>query len=290
MYSLGLSLRPGAPHLPHRGRLGVVCQFVASAVLHFAAAVAIVSSFRAAARVPVAAAVRQQATPVDITHLVFIAPAGLPWAGGGGGGNRQPGPIRRAEAIGGDRVTLRVAKPRAPTATLDDAKPELAVLPALVLDALPLASGTRDVLGLPEGGVSFGTSTGPGSGGGVGDGIGTGMGSGRGPGLGPGSGGGTGGGVYRPGGAVTTPRVITQVKPKYTNDALRLKIQGSVLLEMVVTSAGQTSNIRVVQSLDPGGLDEEAIAAARQWKFDPGRLGGTPVDVLVTLILDFRIQ
>jgi periplasmic protein TonB len=290
MYSLGTSLRPEAPHLPHRGRLEVVCQFFASAALHLAAAAAILASFSPGASIPAASVARQQSAPLEITHLVFIAPAGLPGAGGGGGGNRQPGPIRRAEAIGRDRVILRVAKPRVPATTLTATAPELPVLPAVVLDAIPLASGTRDVLGLPEGGVSFGTSTGPGSGGGVGEGIGTGIGPGRGAGLGPGSGGGTGGGLYRPGGSVTTPRVTTQVKPKYTSDALRLRIQGSVLLEMVVTSTGRTSNIRVVQSLDPGGLDEEAIAAARQWKFDPGRLGGTPVDVLVTLILDFRIQ
>ena len=80
-------------------------------------------------------------------------------------------------------------------------------IPPIVLDALPLASGTFDQIGLPVGGVSYGTSTGPGSGGGVGTGTGTGLGSGRGPGIGPGSGGGFGGGAYRPGGAVTAPRL-----------------------------------------------------------------------------------
>ena len=59
-----------------------------------------------------------------------------------------------------------------------------------MLDALPLASGTFNQIGLPVGGVSYGTSTGPGSGGGVGTSTGTGLGSGRGPGIGPGSDGG----------------------------------------------------------------------------------------------------
>jgi protein TonB len=89
---------------------------------------------------------------------------------------------------------------------------------------------------------------------------------------------------------VTAPRVRKQVKPKYTDEALRQKIQGSVLLELVVKSDGRPANIRVVQSLDPGGLDDRAVMAARQWEFEPGRLGGVPVDVLVTLMLDFRIQ
>jgi protein TonB len=116
------------------------------------------------------------------------------------------------------------------------------------------------------------------------------VGSGRGPGLGPGSGGGTGGGAYRAGGAVSAPRLIKEVRPKYTSAALQSHIQGTVVLEAVVASDGCASHIRVVRSLDPGGLDDEAVAAVLRWRFEPGRLGGTPVDVLVTILLDFSIR
>ena len=85
------------------------------------------------------------------------------------------------------------------------------------------------------------------------------------------------------------PRLIKEVKPSYTNDALRHKIQGAVVLEAVVTVDGCPSQIRVIRSLDPGGLDAQAVAAVAQWQFEPGRLGDTPVDVLVTIQLDFRI-
>jgi TonB family protein len=159
-----------------------------------------------------------------------------------------------------------------------------------VLDAKPLASGLFDQIGLPTGGVMSGTSTGPGSGGGVGTGFGTGIGSGRGPGFGPGSGGGTGGGIYRPGGAVSAPRLIKEVKPKYTSEALVKRIQGTVVLEAVVTADGCASQIRIVRSLDAGGLDEEAVAAVAQWRFEPGRLGAAPVDVLVTIVLNFSLH
>jgi protein TonB len=221
-----------------------------------------------------------------VEHLIFIArdspgPAG----GGGGGGNGQSAPIRRAEAIGRDRVTLRVAKPMS-TAGHDQPAP---TLPQLILDAEPLASGSIDQLGLPFGGVSIGTSLGPGSGGGVGEGIGTGIGPGRGPGYGPGSGGGTSGGAFRPGGSVSRPRVITEVKPSYTHRAMVDHVEGNVLLELVVQSNGCPSHIRVVRSLD-SGLDEEAVRAAGQWRFEPGRLNGMPVDVLVTLQVDFHIR
>jgi len=226
------------------------------------------------------------ASSVDVRHLVFIAPnPPVASGGGGGGGNRQTRPIRHAEAIGSDAITLRVAKPVSTAGGFAD----LPSPPAIVLDARPFASGRIEQIGLPVGGVSFGTSTGPGSGGGVGGGTGTGIGSGRGPGIGAGMGGGIGGGVYRPGGAITAPRVITIVRPTYTSDALSERIQGTVVLELVVCASGQPSEIRVVRSLDPG-LDQQAVVAASQWRFAPGRLADQPVDVLVTVMLDFSIR
>jgi TonB family protein len=225
---------------------------------------------------------------IEPSHIVFLAsPATSAGRGGGGGGNRESGPIRRADSVGSDRSTLRIAKPVATSGQVVDVAKSF---PALLLDAKPLASGVLEQVGLPSGGTAVGTSTGPGSGGGVGDGVGTGIGGGRGPGLGPGSGGGTGGGVYRAGPAVTSPQLISQVRPTYTADALDQRIQGSVVLEVVVTTEGTPSEIRVVRSLDPAGLDEEAIKAVRQWKFKPGRLAGIPVNVLVTVVVDFTIR
>jgi protein TonB len=206
---------------------------------------------------------------IDVRHIVFIAQDPRPGGGGGGGGNRQTGPIRHAEGVGSDSMTLRVARSVSTAARV----PDVAALPAVVLDATPLASGNVDQIGLPAGGVPYGTSTGSGSGGGVGEGVGTGIGSGRGPGVGPGSGGGIGGGAYRPGGAATPPRVIKEVKPTYTPEALFQKIQGTVVLELVVRADGQPSEIRVVRSLDPGGLDQQAVIAIQQWRFEAGRVG-----------------
>jgi TonB family protein len=167
---------------------------------------------------------------------------------------------------------------------------DVPLVPSIMVDAQPLASGLFDQVGLPTGGILSGTSTGPGSGGGVGSGVGTGIGPGRGPGLGPGSGGGTGGGAYRVGGGVSAPRLLKEVKPRYTNEALRSMTQGIVVLEVIVTRDGCASQIRVVRSLDRGGLDEEAVSAVAQWQFEPGRLAGTAVDVLVTIELTFAIR
>ena len=73
------------------------------------------------------------------------------------------------------------------------------------------------------------------------------------------------------GNGVETPKLIREVKPQYTAQAMRAKIQGEVLLECIVMPDGSVGNIRVVRSLDAAfGLDQEAIKAARQWRFQPG--------------------
>jgi protein TonB len=284
-------VRP-SPQLPTRTCTTTLSQAATSLLLHSLAIAAVIVATTARPLHPlsdhgaVAAISRAEATD-QTKHMVFIARAtDVRSGGGGGGGNRQAGPTRRAEAIGHDARTVPVRRSITPVGDLF----AVSSLPGLVLDAKPLASGTQFQMGLLEGGVSSGTSTGPGSGGGVGDGVGTGIGPGSGPGVGPGSGGGIGGGIYRPGGSVTPPRVVVQVSPKYTDDALLRRIQGTVEMELVVTKDGRPANIRIIRSLDPGGLDELAIAAVERWRFEPGRLAGAPVNVLVTVMLDFLIQ
>ena len=116
------------------------------------------------------------------------------------------------------------------------------------------------------------------------------MGSGQGSGLGAGFGGGTGGGAYRPAG-VESPRLVTQVRPNYTADAMRAKVQGQVLVEAVVMAGWNRGRGSVVRSLDNVfGLDQEAIKAAKQWKFMPGTRFGQPVPVLVTIELSFTLR
>jgi len=281
-------LAPPTPHMPER-RSGTVTQVAASAALHVG--VFALTAWIASHAAPAIHVGDTNPADQELPRVVFLAPPSEMGGGGGGGGNHPPGPIRRAQGVGSDTITLRVRKPpQAPLASPPPGTENPPALPSIVLDAKPLASGLFDQIGLPTAGVLSGSSTGPGSGGGVGTGVGTGIGSGSGPGVGPGSGGGTGGGAYRPGGPISAPRLIKEVRPRYTAEALRNKIQGTVVLELIVTHDGLPSEIRVVRSLDPHGLDEQAVAAVAQWRFEPGRRAGTPVDVLVTIMLDFSIR
>jgi TonB family protein len=275
-----------SPHLPQRSQRARK-SVVVSLMLHVSVAAVLATLVVGTAQVATSRpAPSVSAERLQVPRIVFV-PAPGPGGGGGGGGNRQPAPPSRAQGVGRDRLTLPVARPIVPSpAPADVAQP-----PQLIaLNAMPLAAGTSYQIGMPEAASSLPFSQGPGSGGGVGEGTGTGIGPGRGPGLGPGYGGGFGGGAYRPGNNVSAPTLITQVRPNYTADAMRKKTQGTVILEVVVDCNGVPSAMRVERSLDPDGLDNEAMRAVKQWRFNPGRMGTTPVDVLVKIVLDFRIH
>ena len=67
--------------------------------------------------------------------------------------------------------------------------------------------------------------------------------------------------------------------------------QGTVLVECVVRQDGSVGDVQVVRSLDPTfGLDQEAIKAAKQWRFRPGTRLGEPVPVLITIELTFTLR
>ena len=79
--------------------------------------------------------------------------------------------------------------------------------------------------------------------------------------------------------------------PKYTAEAMRAKVQGIVLVEAVVLPDGSVGDVTIVRSLDRNfGLDDEAINAAKQWRFQPGMRFGEPVAVLVTIELSFTLR
>lgn len=279
-----LCLALAAPRVPKRAR-SAQKGAIASVMFHLAA-ISIVMSLSAWPRSNTRdAAASSTHASAQVPRLVFLLQPG-PSGGGGGGGRRQPRLPSRAQAIGHDRLTVpSVTRALVPQPVTDDAPP----LPPVLIAAKPTAAGTSLMLGVPNETPSLPFSSGPGSGGGVGEGMGSGIGSGIGPGLGAGSGGGFGGGAYRAGNGVVAPVPLEQVTPKYTADAMRQRIQGVVALEVVINREGIPVAIRIMRSLDPG-LDNEAIAAARSWRFTPGRIGDTPVDVVVTILLDFNIR
>jgi protein TonB len=94
---------------------------------------------------------------------------------------------------------------------------------------------------------------------------------------------------YRVGDGVTAPRLIKEVKPKYTEGAMRRKVQGTVEISAVVQKDGKVGTMYVTRPLDDE-LDEQAMAALKQWEFKPGTKDGEPVNVRVTVELTFTLR
>jgi len=208
---------------------------------------------------------------------VFIREAG-PGGGGGGGGDTSIEPPRAA-------VIKRAPLPSMPT-------PSATIQPPASVPAIT-ATAVETVPGAPASIDPSSTVPGRGDGPGGGSGRGRGSGPGEGSGIGDGRLGGVGGDVYRPGNDVSDPVLVREVKPNYTPDALRAKVQGTVEMEAIVLADGTVDprTIRIIRSLDSTfGLDREAVDAVKRWRFKPAMRKGQPVAVLVTLELVFTLR
>ncbi len=220
--------------------------------------------------------------------------------GGGGGGKEDPEPVNQGDLPDQTKNPIRPPDPNVHRME----NPSLELPP-------PSTEGDRknpkvfNQWGDPN--SRFGNlSSGPGSGGGMGTGVGTGAGSGRGTGQGSGSGSGSGdgdgdgngdgsgsggsGGVPppKPVGVTSPVKILSKPQAKY-NDAGRTNgVQGSVRLKITLLANGSVGSITPVTRL-PHGLTEQAIAAARQLRFEPKKINGVPVATIVTIDYSFSI-
>jgi TonB family protein len=90
---------------------------------------------------------------------------------------------------------------------------------------------------------------------------------------------------------VTLPKVISEVKPQYTPEAMQAKIEGTVMMTAVVRTDRTPGDIEITKSLDSEyGLDKQAVAAFSQWRFEPGLKDGKPVPVRITVEMRFWLR
>lgn len=88
------------------------------------------------------------------------------------------------------------------------------------------------------------------------------------------------------------PVIVGNLSPVYPAFARNAGIQGTVVLEVEVYRDGSVGDIRVRRSLQsgPGGLDQAAIDAVRKVRFQPGRSSGQPVDTMVIIPIEFKLN
>jgi len=84
------------------------------------------------------------------------------------------------------------------------------------------------------------------------------------------------------------PEAIYSPEPSFSDEARKAKFQGIVMLMVVVGKDGRPYNIRVRQSLGMG-LDQQAIAAVKNWRFRPATFQGQPVATQIAVQVDFHL-
>ncbi len=94
--------------------------------------------------------------------------------------------------------------------------------------------------------------------------------------------------IYKVGPGIVPPKLLEKTEPKYTDEAKAAKIQGPVILTIVVGTDQRAHDIKVTKSLDPG-LDANAVLAIKAWRFQPGTRNGKPVSVQANVEVNFRL-
>jgi TonB family protein len=216
--------------------------------------------------------------------------------GGGGGGNLS-------STLPSQGVPPEFAlepTPMAPTTRPTLSPPSLPMLEQLRGD--PAQNLKRDDLaptGIPNG-IPGPPSDGPGTGKGIGTGDKGGVGSGKDRGLGPGEYGGVGGGPFTIGQRRPTPETnesvdskpiaLNKPRPNYTEEARKAKVQGSVRARVLVGTDGTVKQVKISGAGLPDGLNEEAIQAAKQMRFQPAMKNGDKVAYWVTVEIEFNLR
>ena len=94
--------------------------------------------------------------------------------------------------------------------------------------------------------------------------------------------------VYEAGGDVKRPKLVHYVEPEFSPKSKEAFVEGTVKISTVITSEGVPTSYRVVSGLN-SEEDRTAVEALKQWRFEPGTKDGQPVNVRVTVEIDFHL-
>ena len=94
----------------------------------------------------------------------------------------------------------------------------------------------------------------------------------------------------RVGGNVQAARLIQQSKPAYPEDLQQAGVQGTVVIDAIISKQGDIIATKVVSTAVDSRLAQLALDAVQQWKYQPTLLNGEPVEVMTTIEIDYRLQ
>ncbi|HXX19798.1 MAG TPA: energy transducer TonB [Candidatus Acidoferrum sp.] len=212
---------------------------------------------------------------VDVSPYLQKLNPGAQRAGGGGGAhNDAPAQKGKPPKFSWEQFAAPMAKPVE--------HPQIAMTPTVLGNPeikLPNVDAPR-----------WGDPLGKGLTESMGQGHGSGVGNGNGAGVGPGEGWNTGGGPPNAGSnGYGQPACYYMPKPEFTDEAVKVKVQGVVELLAIVTADGRVTDPHVAKGLG-FGLDEKAVEAIRTWRCTPARgPDGKPAAVRVTIEQTFSL-
>jgi len=87
-----------------------------------------------------------------------------------------------------------------------------------------------------------------------------------------------------------SPRYRSNPRPEYPSDALRMRQEGVVMLNVQVSADGRASSVSLKRSSGVPSLDDAALEAVRRWTFEPAMQAGFPVASQVEVPVRFRLE
>jgi periplasmic protein TonB len=218
------------------------------------------------------------ASPMDVTPLdtivsPYLKPAKLKAGGGGGQHDLKPASRGTPPKFSWTQFSRPMVNP--------PLHPKIAMAPTIVGNPdIKMPDPKLPTWGDPQGHTNNDS---------MGQGHGNGLGNGNGNGLGPGEGWNTGGGLPNAGtGGYGIPQCLYCPRADYSDEAMKVKIQGVVELLAVITVDGRVTDVHVVKGLGYG-LDENAVKAARTWRLRPA-LGPDGKPSAVREIIEMQFQ
>jgi protein TonB len=92
----------------------------------------------------------------------------------------------------------------------------------------------------------------------------------------------------RIGGNMRPPQKVKHVEPEYPAIAQSARVQGVVIVEVIIDRDGRVGYARILRSIPL--LDQAALDAVRQWEFTPTLMNGSPVPVIMTATVNFSLK
>ena len=94
-------------------------------------------------------------------------------------------------------------------------------------------------------------------------------------------------GPFRIGGGIAPPTKVVSVAPVYPPEARAARVSGVVIMDVTLSPTGEVSDVEVLRSVPL--LDEAAVAAVEQWRYEPTLVDGVPVPILLTVTVNFQV-